>query len=199
MDVTDFLGARADPRHSLQPRLHQPVPALELRRDGSGLGARAGAGAPPCSRWSPARISSPTPSCRCQRVCCSTSWPRRTIATMLLFAALGATLFSVGHSATALVVARLLMGLGCAGVFTGAFYYLTHWLPTDRVVAHVGGTPTASPRLPATYAQQLPSPCSSPGSAGARATGSSRPASAGSRLPLPSFCAMPPPADCRHL
>ncbi len=65
--------------------------------------------------------------------------PRRTIATMLLFAALGATLFSVGHSATALVVARLLMGLGCAGVFTGAFYVLTHWLPTDRVVTHVGG------------------------------------------------------------
>ena len=37
--------------------------------------------------------------------------PRRTIATMLLFAALGATLFSVGHSATALVTARLLMAL----------------------------------------------------------------------------------------
>jgi sugar phosphate permease len=64
--------------------------------------------------------------------------PRRTIAALLLFAALGAALFATGRSATALTIARLLMGLGCAGVFTGAFYVLTHWLQTDRVVTHVG-------------------------------------------------------------
>ena len=31
------------------------------------------------------------------------------------------------------------MGLGCAGIFTGAFYVLTQWLPTDRVVTQIGG------------------------------------------------------------
>jgi MFS family permease len=64
--------------------------------------------------------------------------PRRTISALLLFAALGAALFAVGHSAVALAVARLLMGLGCAGVFTGAFYVLSHRLQIDRIVTHVG-------------------------------------------------------------
>jgi MFS family permease len=65
--------------------------------------------------------------------------PRRTIATLLLFAAVGTALFATGRSATTLTIARLLMGLGCAGVFTGAFYVLTQWLETDKVVTHVGG------------------------------------------------------------
>jgi predicted MFS family arabinose efflux permease len=65
--------------------------------------------------------------------------PRRTLATMLLFAAVGAALFATGRSATALTIARVLMGLGCAGIFTGAFYVLTQWLQTDRVVTQIGG------------------------------------------------------------
>ena len=64
--------------------------------------------------------------------------PRRTIAVLLLFAAAGTALLAAGTSATTLTIARLLMGLGCAGVFTGAFYVLTQWLPNDRVVTHVG-------------------------------------------------------------
>ena len=64
--------------------------------------------------------------------------PRRTVAALLLFTAVGTALFAMGTSATTLTIARLLMGLGCAGVFTGAFYVLTQWLRTDRVVTHVG-------------------------------------------------------------
>jgi len=65
--------------------------------------------------------------------------PRRTLAVMLLFAAVGAALFATGRSAATLTIARLLMGLGCAGIFTGAFYVMTQWLPADRVVTQIGG------------------------------------------------------------
>ena len=64
--------------------------------------------------------------------------PRRTVATLLLFTAVGTALFATGQSAATLTMARLLMGLGCAGVFTGAFYVLTQWLHTDRVVTQIG-------------------------------------------------------------
>jgi MFS family permease len=64
--------------------------------------------------------------------------PRRTIAALLLFTSIGTVLFALGSSATTLTVARLLMGLGCAGVFTGAFYVLAQWLESDRVVTQVG-------------------------------------------------------------
>ncbi len=63
---------------------------------------------------------------------------RRTIAALLLFTAIGTALFAVGTSASTLTLARLLMGFGCAGVFTGAFYVLAHWLESDRVVTQVG-------------------------------------------------------------
>lgn len=63
---------------------------------------------------------------------------RRTVATMLLFTAVGSAMFAAGGSASTLTLARLLMGVGCAGVFTGAFYVLTKWLAPDRVVTHVG-------------------------------------------------------------
>jgi MFS family permease len=64
--------------------------------------------------------------------------PRRTIGTMLVFTALGAALFAVGTSAAPLTMGRLLMGIGCAGVFTGAFYVLTQWMPPDRVITQIG-------------------------------------------------------------
>lgn len=63
---------------------------------------------------------------------------RRTLATMLLFTAAGAALFAAAQSATMLAAGRVLMGLGCAGVFTGAFYVLALWLPRDRVVSASG-------------------------------------------------------------
>jgi MFS family permease len=63
---------------------------------------------------------------------------RRTLAAMLVFTTAGTALFAAGRSVETLVAARLLMGLGCAGVFTGAFYVMAQWLAPDRVVTQAG-------------------------------------------------------------
>jgi len=64
--------------------------------------------------------------------------PRRTLGTMLVFTTAGAALFAIGESAATLSAGRVLMGIGCAGIFTGAFFVLALWLPADRVVTHIG-------------------------------------------------------------
>jgi MFS family permease len=64
--------------------------------------------------------------------------PRRTLATMLLFTLAGTALFAAASSGVGLAVGRVLMGIGCAGVFTGAFYVLAVWLPKERVVTASG-------------------------------------------------------------
>ena len=64
--------------------------------------------------------------------------PRRTLATMLLSTLAGAGLFAAGQSPEMLAAGRILMGIGCAGIFTGAFYVLAMWLPPDRVVTQIG-------------------------------------------------------------
>lgn len=64
--------------------------------------------------------------------------PRRVLSVMLLFTAAGTALFAAGTSAETLTIARILMGIGCAGGFTGAFYILAMWLPPDRVVTQTG-------------------------------------------------------------
>lgn len=63
---------------------------------------------------------------------------RRTLATMLLFTTAGTALFAAATSGTMLATGRVLMGIGCAGIFTGAFYVLALWLPRDRVVSTSG-------------------------------------------------------------
>ncbi len=64
--------------------------------------------------------------------------PRRVLSVMLLFTVAGTALFAAGSSAETLTIARILMGIGCAGGFTGAFYILAMWLPADRVVTQIG-------------------------------------------------------------
>jgi MFS family permease len=64
--------------------------------------------------------------------------PRRVLSTMLLFTALGTALFALGETAETLTAGRILMGIGTAGGFTGAFYILAMWLPADRVVTQTG-------------------------------------------------------------
>lgn len=64
--------------------------------------------------------------------------PRRVLSTMLLFTAMGTALFAAGDSAETLTLGRILMGIGTAGGFTGAFYILAMWLPPDRVVTQTG-------------------------------------------------------------
>jgi len=77
---------------------------------------------------------------------------RLTITGMLLFTAAGAGTFAAADSVILLSAARVLMGIGCAGIFTGAFYVLARWLPPDRVVTLMGtlNTFAASGTLSAT-------------------------------------------------
>jgi predicted MFS family arabinose efflux permease len=63
---------------------------------------------------------------------------RRTLAAMLLFTTAGAAVFAAATGAEMLILGRVLMGVGCAGTFTGAFYVLNIWLPRDRVVTQTG-------------------------------------------------------------
>ncbi len=64
--------------------------------------------------------------------------PRRVLSVMLLFTAAGTALFAVGESSLTLTMSRVLMGIGCAGGFTGAFYIIAMWLPPDRIVTQTG-------------------------------------------------------------
>ena len=63
---------------------------------------------------------------------------RRTLGTMLVVTTIGAGIFAAGRSWEALGAGRLLMGFGCAGVFTGAFYVLAQWLRPSQVVSQIG-------------------------------------------------------------
>lgn len=63
---------------------------------------------------------------------------RSTLAGMLVFTAFGTALFAWGTTSSALLTARVLMGIGLAGVFTGGFVVLANWMPADRVVSRIG-------------------------------------------------------------
>lgn len=64
--------------------------------------------------------------------------PRFTLSALLLFTTAGAALFALSESAGGLIAARVLMGIGCAGSFTGAFYVLNRWVPAHKVVTQSG-------------------------------------------------------------
>lgn len=59
---------------------------------------------------------------------------RRTLAFLLLFTTAGAALFSIAENATHLIGARILMGIGCAGIFSGAFFVVNQRVSSDRVI-----------------------------------------------------------------
>ncbi len=63
---------------------------------------------------------------------------RVTLTGMLLFTTAGAATFAAAESVAMLSLGRWLMGMGCAGVFTGAFYVLAQWLAQARVVSQMG-------------------------------------------------------------
>ena len=64
--------------------------------------------------------------------------PRLTLGCMLLFTTAGAGMFAAAASPQSLVIGRVLMGIGCAGTFTGAFYVLNRWLAQERLVTQIG-------------------------------------------------------------
>jgi predicted MFS family arabinose efflux permease len=59
--------------------------------------------------------------------------PRRTEAALLLFAALGAFLFSVADSTTDLVLARAMIGFGVSACLMGAFKAYAVWFPKEKL------------------------------------------------------------------
>ncbi len=59
---------------------------------------------------------------------------RYTLAFLLLFTAAGAALFSMAENTSQLVLARVLMGIGCAGIFSGAFFVINQHVAPDRVI-----------------------------------------------------------------
>ena len=63
---------------------------------------------------------------------------RRVMAGSILFAVLGTLLFAVSQSLPMLVLARVLMGLGCSCLLMGPIYVFVHWLPSDRLATFTG-------------------------------------------------------------
>ena len=59
--------------------------------------------------------------------------PRRVEAALLLFAAVGAFIFSQAESLLALIVGRALIGLGVCACLMAAFKAFTEWLPPERL------------------------------------------------------------------
>jgi predicted MFS family arabinose efflux permease len=64
--------------------------------------------------------------------------PRRVLSAMMLFTAVGTAFFAAGETAHTLTLGRILMGIGCSGAFTGAFYILAMWMAPGRVVTQTG-------------------------------------------------------------
>ena len=58
--------------------------------------------------------------------------PRRTVGALAIFMTLGAAMHAFAHSGTALVVARVVTGVGCAGSFMSALVLISAWMPPSR-------------------------------------------------------------------
>lgn len=63
---------------------------------------------------------------------------RLTLTGMMLFTTAGAGTFAMAQSVPLLSLGRVLMGIGCAGIFTGAFQVLARWMAQARVVTLMG-------------------------------------------------------------
>lgn len=59
--------------------------------------------------------------------------PRRVVTGLLLVAAVGAFLFSIGEGLWSLVLGRTLIGLGVAACLMGAFKAMSEWYPRDKL------------------------------------------------------------------
>ena len=59
--------------------------------------------------------------------------PRRTECVLLIFAALGAVIFSQSESLSGLIIGRLLIGLGVSACLMGAFKAYVLWFPVERL------------------------------------------------------------------
>eukprot|EP01037_Dinobryon_pediforme_P013158 gene13158-13262_t len=58
--------------------------------------------------------------------------PRRSVASLMLVAVIGAFLFARAHSATELNIAMALIGIGCSAIFMGALYIFGRMYPPHQ-------------------------------------------------------------------
>lgn len=64
--------------------------------------------------------------------------PRRTVSSLLLLAVVGAVLFARADGLMGLTLARICMGIGCAGVLVGSLVVCARWFPPDRYATFAG-------------------------------------------------------------
>ena len=58
--------------------------------------------------------------------------PRLTVNGLFLLTVIGTLLFALSPSGPIMLIARILMGVGCAGVFAGAFLVIARFYPPAR-------------------------------------------------------------------
>jgi predicted MFS family arabinose efflux permease len=64
--------------------------------------------------------------------------PRRTVTSLFALTVIGTAMFTFASSGPAMMLARLLMGAGCAGVFAAAFMVISRFFAAERMTS-VGG------------------------------------------------------------
>jgi MFS family permease len=64
--------------------------------------------------------------------------PRISMSVSMGIAVVGVIIFAIAPSADVLVIARILMGLGCASFFMGPLTIYSRWFPPDRFSTLVG-------------------------------------------------------------
>ena len=64
--------------------------------------------------------------------------PRRVIVGLFFFTALGTLAFSFAPNGIIMLIARVVMGIGCAAIFSGAFMLITRFYPSDRLTSIAG-------------------------------------------------------------
>jgi predicted MFS family arabinose efflux permease len=65
--------------------------------------------------------------------------PRIVISGLFVLTVLGTLLFASATNSTMMLLSRVLMGLGCAGIFSGAFMLIGRFYPSDKFTV-IGGT-----------------------------------------------------------
>jgi predicted MFS family arabinose efflux permease len=65
--------------------------------------------------------------------------PRRTVTGLFLLTVGGTVLFALAPSGPVLLLARLMMGVGCAGIFAGGFVVISRFYAPERFTS-IGGT-----------------------------------------------------------
>lgn len=65
--------------------------------------------------------------------------PRRTVAGLFILTVIGTVLFALAPSGPPMLLGRVLMGAGCAGIFSGAFMIIARFYPNERFTS-IGAT-----------------------------------------------------------